>query len=150
MRRPAWLLALSLAVLLSSFSARADYRITRDFGGWVDEYKAKYALIRERGERVIIDGICNSACTLVLGMVPLNRVCVTPRASLGFHMAYYDKATTFGVKVTSYAGTADLMSYYPESVKDWIARNGGLTPEMKKVKNGPALWAIVDPCPEEF
>jgi len=56
--------------------------------------------------------------------VPLNRVCVTPRASLGFHMAYFDKATTFGVKVTSYAGTADLMSYYPETVKDWISRHG--------------------------
>ncbi len=150
MRRPAWLLALLLPIVLGNFSAFADYRITRDFGGWVDEYKAKYALIRSRGERVIIDGICNSACTLVLGMVPLNRVCVTPRASLGFHMAYYDKSTTFGIKVTSYAGTADLMSYYPESVKDWIARNGGLTPEMKKVRNGPAMWAIVDPCPEEF
>ncbi len=40
---------------------------------------------RDRKERVIIDGICNSACTLVLGIVPLNRICVTPRASLGFH-----------------------------------------------------------------
>jgi len=112
--------------------------------------QSQYAQIRERGERVIIDGICNSACTLVLGIVPLNRVCVTPRASLGFHMAYYDKATTFGIKVTSYAGTADLMSYYPETVKDWISRHGGLTTDMKKVKNGPELWAIIDPCPEEF
>ena len=150
MRRLPLLPALSVAVVLGNFSALADYRITRDYGGYVEEYKAKYGLIRSRGERVIIDGTCNSACTLVLGIVPLNRVCVTPRASLGFHMAYYDKAATSGVKVTSYAGTADLMSYYPETVKDWISRNGGLTPEMKKVKNGPALWAIVDPCPEEF
>ena len=54
----------------------------------------------------------------MLGIVPLNRICVTPRASLGFHQAYYDKSLTFGVKVTSYAGTADLMSYYPETVKE--------------------------------
>jgi hypothetical protein len=148
MRRLAFALLLPLA--LWSTSARADYRITRDHGGLVDEYKAKYAAIRDRGERVIIDGICNSACTLVLGIVPLNRVCVTPRASLGFHLAYYDKSLTFGMKVTSYAGTADLVSYYPETVKDWIRRNGGLTTEMKKVKNGPELWAIIDPCPEEF
>jgi hypothetical protein len=53
-------------------------------------------VIRDHGERVIIDAICNSGRTLVLGIVPLNRVCVTPWASLGFHMAYYDKATTFG------------------------------------------------------
>src|SRR5712691_4918884 len=148
MRRLAF--ALLLPVVLWSSSAVADYRITRDHGGLVDDYKAKYASIRDRGERVIIDGICNSACTLVLGIVPLNRVCVTPRASLGFHMAYYDKSTTDGVKVLSYAGTADLMSYYPETEKDWISRHGGLTADMKKVRNGPELWAIIDPCPEEF
>jgi hypothetical protein len=148
MRRFAFSL-LALLMPLSS-SAFGDYRITRDHGGLVDEYKAKYAALRDRDERIIIDGICNSACTLVLGIVPLNRICVTPRASLGFHLAYYDKRWTFGAKVTSYAGTADLMSYYPETVKEWINRQGGLTTDMKKVKNGPDLWAIVDPCPEEF
>jgi len=128
----------------------ADYRITRDYGGLVEQYKAKFAKIRDREERVVIDGICNSACTLVLGIVPLNRICVTPKASLGFHQAYYDKSLTMGVRVTSYAGTADLVSYYPSTVKEWISRHGGLTPQMKRVKNGPELWAIVDPCPEEF
>jgi hypothetical protein len=130
--------------------ASADYRITRDHGGLVEEYKAKYAKIRDSGARVIIDGICNSACTVVLGIVPLNRICVTPRASLGFHEAYIDKSFTFGVRVTSYGGTADLVSYYPQSVKDWIQQHGGLTAEMKHVTNGPELWAMVDPCPDEF
>jgi hypothetical protein len=145
-----WAFALLLPAVLLCSPAAADYRITRDHGGLVDQYKAKYALIRDRGERVIIDGICNSACTLVLGIVPLNRICVTPRASLGFHLAYYDKSYTGGIKITSYAGTADLVSYYPQPVKEWIRQNGGLTNEMKKVKNGPSLWAIVDPCPEDF
>jgi hypothetical protein len=135
---------------LSSSSAMADYRIARDFGGLVEQYKTKFAKLRDQNERVVIDGICNSACTLVLGIVPLNRICVTPKASLGFHEAYYAKSLTLGVKVTSYAGTADLVSYYPTTVKDWIKRHGGLTPTMKRVKNGPELWAIVDPCPEEF
>ena len=81
---------------LASTSAHADYRITRDFGGLVDQYKAKYTKIRDRGERVIIDGICNSACTLVLGIVPASRICVTPKASLGFHAAYFDKSYTLG------------------------------------------------------
>jgi hypothetical protein len=134
MRRP--MFALLLPAVLWSASACADYRITRDHGGYLEDYKAKYARIRDRGERVIIDGICNSGCTVVLGIVPLNRVCVTPRASLGFHMAYFDKAATGGVKVMSYAGTDD--------------HHGGIAPEMKRVKNGPELWAIVDPCPEEF
>jgi hypothetical protein len=142
---------LALAILLLSGSfAQADYRIRRDHGGVLEEYKVKYARIRDSGERVIIDGICNSACTLVLGMIPLNRICVTPKASLGFHLAYYDKSWTFGLKVNSYAGTADLVSYYPQTLKEWIARKGGLTNDMKRIKNGPELWAIVDPCPEEF
>jgi len=143
-------LALLSLPLLAASPARADLHITRDRGGYVEEYKAKYARVRDRHERVIIDGICNSACTLVFGIVPMNKICVTPRASLGFHQAYYDKAFTFGIKVTSAEGTYELMSYYPEPVKDWIRRNGGLTIDMKKIKNGAELWKIVDPCPEEF
>src|SRR5271156_781421 len=142
----AWL----LLSFLAATPARAHLHITRDHGGYIEEYKARYKQIRDTGQRVIIDGICNSACTLVFGIVPMNKICVTPRASLGFHQAYYDKAFTFGVKVTSAAGTSDLMSYYPDTVKDWIRRNGGLTTEMKKIKNGADLWKIVDPCPEEW
>jgi hypothetical protein len=144
------LLPLLLLSLLAAVPARADMHITRDHGGYVEEYKARYQRARDRQERVIIDGICNSACTLVFGIVPMNKICVTPRASLGFHQAYYDKAFTFGIKVTSAGGTSDLMSYYPDTVKDWIRRNGGLTTEMKKIKNGEDLWKIVDPCPDEF
>jgi hypothetical protein len=140
----------AILLVLTTTAASADYRITRDHGGLVDEYKAKYARLRDSGERIIIDGICNSACTLVLGIVPMNRVCVTPRASLGFHQAYYDKRWTAGVKVASAEGTADLVSYYPSTVKQWIQRNGGLTLQMKHVRNGVDLWTIVDPCPEEF
>jgi len=144
------LLSLLLLASAAITPARADLRITRDHGGYVEEYKAKYKRVRDKGERVIIDGICNSACTLVLGIVPLNKICVTPRASLGFHQAYYDKSFTFGIKVTSLEGTSDLMSYYPDTVKNWISRNGGLTPEMKKIKSGVELWKILDPCPDEW
>jgi hypothetical protein len=143
-------LALLVFALFGAAPAHAVLHITRDHGGYVEEYKAKYKRVRDSGERVVIDGICNSACTLVLGIVPLNRICVTPRASLGFHQAYYDKAFTFGIKVTSLEGTSDLMSYYPDTVKDWIRRNGGLTTEMKKITNGMDLWKIVDPCPDEW
>jgi hypothetical protein len=144
------LLSLLLLSVVAATPARAELHITRDHGGYVEEYKAKYKRVREKGERVIIDGICNSACTLVLGIVPMNKICVTPRASLGFHQAYYDKAFTFGIKVTSAEGTSDLMAYYPDTVKDWIRRNGGLTTDMKKIKNGVELWKIIDPCPEEW
>ena len=139
-----------LCMLLLPVSARADVRITRDFGGHVDQYKKRYAAIRDSGERVIIDGICNSACTLVLGIVPLNKICVTPRAAMGFHQAYYDKRYTAGLYVQSYAGTDELMSYYPDTLKGWIEQQGGLARQMKTIRNGVDLWAIIDPCPDEF
>lgn len=143
---------LPLLLLMSAVAspARADLHITRDHGGYIEEYKAKYKEIRDTHQRVIIDGICNSACTLVFGIVPLNKICVTPRASIGVHEAYYDKSFTFGIKVTSLEGTSELMSYYPDPLKDWIRRNGGLTTEMKKIKNGAELWKIVDPCPDAW
>ena len=140
----------AIVLVATTAPALADYRITRDFGGDVEEYKAKYVRLRDAGERVVIDGICNSACGLVLGIVPINRICATPKASMGFHQAYFDKSWTAGIRVTSYAGTAELMAIYPQGVKDWIEQHGGLTADMKHLKNGTELWAIIDPCPEEF
>jgi hypothetical protein len=138
-------------VLLLGFAdpAVADYRITRDYGGDIKQYEAKYMLLRDKGERVVIDGICNSACTLVLGILPPEKICVTPRASLGFHEAYYDQRWTLGFKITSTSGTEEVMAYYPQPVKDWIAQHGGLTAEMKHVV-GTELWTLVDPCPEKL
>jgi hypothetical protein len=142
--------ALVTTSLLLATAAQADVRITRDTGGYIETYKAKYEQIRDRGGRVVIDGVCNSACTMVLGIVPRNRICVTPRASLGFHKAYYDQDYTFGIKVTSVEETSELMAYYPSEVKDWLKRRGGLTDEMKRLKNGAELWKIANPCPDEF
>ena len=82
-----------------------------------------------------------------LGLLPAT---VCRRMNHGVLLHVNDKAFTFGIKVTSSEGTSDLMSYYPQPVKDWIRRNGGLTTEMKKLKNGTELWKIVDPCPEEW
>ena len=140
----------AIVLVATTAPALADYRITRDFGGDVEEYKAKYVRLRDAGERVVIDGICNSACGLVLGIVPINRICATPKASMGFHQAYFDKSWTAGIRVTSYAGTAELMAIYPQGVKDWIEQHGGLTADMKHLLNGTELWAVIDPCPEEF
>ena len=50
--------------------------------------------MRDSGEHVVIDGPCLSACTLLTGIIPSDRVCVTQRAVLGFHAAsYYDDAS---------------------------------------------------------
>src|SRR5262245_56185371 len=102
--------ALGILPLFLATAAYAELRITRDTGGYVEHYRTRYERVRDSGERVIIDGVCNSACTMVLGIVPRHRICVTPRASLGFHQAYYNKDITFGIKVVSEEGTSELMS----------------------------------------
>ena len=51
----------------------------------MDAYLEVFARVRQSGERVVIDGLCLSACTLVLSTIPRNRICVTRRAVLGFH-----------------------------------------------------------------
>ena len=77
-----------LAVLLVAFAAlpaRADLVIKSSPGGWVKDYLVTFEAVRQSGDRVVIDGPCLSACTLVLSMVPASRICVTKRAVLGFH-----------------------------------------------------------------
>ena len=65
--------------------ALADVRILSSSGGVVSDYLKFFSQVRQSGERVVIDGPCLSACTLVLSTVPRNHICVTRRAVLGFH-----------------------------------------------------------------
>ena len=74
-----------VSALFPVFLAQADVRILSSPGGAVDAYLAAFSRVRQSGERVIIDGPCLSACTLVLSTIPRNRICVTRRAVLGFH-----------------------------------------------------------------
>src|SRR5258708_7466376 len=67
--------------------ARAEIRILASPGGQVGPFIALFDRVNASGERVVIDGPCLSACTLVLMMVPAERICVTRRAVLGFHAA---------------------------------------------------------------
>ena len=67
--------------------AFADVRILASPGGDVVPFLELFETLRYSGERVIIDGPCYSACTLVLSEISRNRICVTSRAVLGFHSA---------------------------------------------------------------
>ena len=45
------------------------------------------------GVNVRIVGPCQSACTVLLGHIPRNRICVMPGPSFGFHLAHLPPAT---------------------------------------------------------
>jgi hypothetical protein len=114
-----------LMLLFSVVGARADLRIVSSAGGEVGSYLDLFKGIRQSGERVIIDGPCLSACTLVLSMVPEHRICVTRRAILGFHAAR--RLDERGQLFAAPGETRMLAATYPAPVRDWIERNGGLT-----------------------
>src|SRR5262249_8394798 len=62
-------------------------RITFDGGGRISDYIERYSALRLSGGRVVVDGLCISACTIVTALMPAERVCVTPYAQLAFHSA---------------------------------------------------------------
>ena len=135
---------LAVVLLLAGVGAsHAVVRIADDRGGRIGTYVDKYQGLRTSGEYVIIDGLCASACTIVLGAVPHDKICVTSHANLGFHAAW-DFGSN-GRAVTNPEATQMLYSMYPSPVKRWISARGGLTPRMLFLK-GKQLQALYKPC----
>ena len=64
-----------LASALVTSVASADIRIVSDPGGEVSSYVRKFQELRASGDRIVIDGPCLSACTLLTGIIPKSRVC---------------------------------------------------------------------------
>jgi hypothetical protein len=138
------LLLLCAGMLAASVtSASATMYISEDRGGQIGQYLQNFAAMRSSGERIVVDGNCLSACTLVLGVIPRNRICATDRARFGFHAAWMPDPT--GRPVTSAAGTQALWRVYPSSVRRWINRHGGLSRHMIYLQ-GRDLAGIVPSC----
>ena len=136
------LIGAAIAVFAAS-SASAAVRISDDFGGQIGRYIDHYTAMRIAGERVVIDGLCLSACTLVLGVIPRDRICVTARARLGFHAAWRPAQ---GSRIVSAAdGTQLLLDIYPQEIRNWIAQRGGLSPQIKYL-SGRELTAMYQIC----
>ena len=122
-------------------SASAAMRIVARVAARSGPYLQNAGPLRSSGEQVVIDGPCLSACTLVLGVIPRERICVTRRARLGFHAAWHPG----GQPTPSQGGTKLLMEIYPQHVRRWIARHGGLTQNMKYL-TGRELASMYPTC----
>ena len=135
---------LAMITLLAGITASdAAVRIVDDPGGRIGTYVDRYEGVRISGEKVIIDGYCASACTIVLATIPHDRICVTSRARLGFHAAWDPGAN--GRKITNPEATQSLYSIYPFEVRHWIDQRGGLTPHVIFL-SGRELAAMFRPC----
>jgi hypothetical protein len=123
--------------------ARAEVRILASPGGQVGPFLDLFERVRESGERVVIDGPCLSACTLVLSTVPSGRICVTRRAVLGFHAAR--SIDRWGRMYAEPEASQAVLEAYPAPVRGWISRRGGLTSRLLLLR-GRELAAIYPRC----
>jgi hypothetical protein len=137
-------LVIVMAALWAAISpARAEVRILASPGGRVGPFLDLFNRVRESGERVVIDGPCLSACTLVLSTVPGERICVTRRAVLGFHAARsIDRRGRMSAEPEA---SQAVLEAYPEAVRDWISRHGGLSSRLLLLR-GRELAAIYPRC----
>jgi hypothetical protein len=137
------MLFMAVIMLAGVRASDAALRIGQDRGGRIGAYVDRYQGLRSSGEMVIIDGSCISACTIVLGSVPHDKICVTSRAKLGFHAAWNPGSN--GRKIADAEATQALYSMYPFEVRRWIDQRGGLSPRMIFL-SGRKLAAIYRPC----
>lgn len=138
--RAALAVALALALVVP---AVADIRILASGGGVVGNYLDFFAKVKRSGERVVIDGPCLSACTLVLSTLPRSRICVTSRAVLGFHAPYLVDQN--GRSFRSRDLTRAMAATYPKNVRGWINKNGGLSQRLILLK-GRELASLYPRC----
>jgi len=136
------LLAATL-LLAGAGTSHAEVRIGHDQGGQIGRYVDRYEQVRASGQTIIIDGLCASACTIILATIPHDKICVTPNANLGFH-ATWDLGAN-GRATANPEATRTLYSMYPSQVRHWIASQGGLTQRMIFLR-GRQLEAMYHPC----
>lgn len=114
-------------------SSAETIEVSDNHGGSVAEYNARWAGLAARGVNVKIVGPCQSACTVLLGHIPASRICVTPQASFGFHLAHRQDATQ-----TLWAG-------YNSGIRSWIKARGGLTSDFKWMR-APDTYRFFKKC----
>jgi hypothetical protein len=136
-------LATALLYAIAVTPAGAEVRILGSPGGQVGPFLDMFDDVRASGERVVIDGPCLSACTLVLSVVPNDRICVTRRAVLGFHAAR--SMDRRGRLYAEPEASELVLEAYPAAVRNWILRRGGLSSHLLLLR-GRELAAIYPTC----
>ena len=133
----------AMLLLAAADTSHATIRIANDRGGQIGRYVERYEQLRASGQTVVIDGLCASSCTILLGAIPHERICVTQKANLAFHAAW--DFGSRGRAITNLGATRMLYSMYPSQIRHWITNRGGLSPRMMFLR-GRQLEAMYRPC----
>jgi hypothetical protein len=92
-------------------------------GGQVVSFGLQMLKWKRAGHKIRFSGRCASACTLYLAL-PSKNMCISPGASFHFHAPYGGNAR--GNKVAK----SYMLRNYPDWVRAWLGRNGGLGPRL--------------------
>ena len=66
--------------------------------------------------------LCQSACTIIFGYIPKERICIGKDARFNFHQARY-----FNDDITpNIPGTQWMIDHYPTEIQAWIKARGGM------------------------
>lgn len=107
--------------ILTQGHAATTTTVSNDLGGSVQKMSKEVIQMIYNGDKVVVDGLCHSACTMHLALN--ENLCVTPKAVFSFH------AVTSIFPPTQKASdrmTQGMVLFYPEGVQRWFWDNVGL------------------------
>jgi hypothetical protein len=108
-------------------------------GGIIGEHVQRWRQIAATNADIEIRGPCFSACTLIIGILPKERICFDEYASLHFHAA-----RELNGRIALDA-TIWMHWIYPREIRDWLMAKGGPTKmtvhEFWELE-APDLWAM--------
>lgn len=96
--------------------------ITHDEGGDVTKYEQRERAWEAQGRRIIVRGLCGSACTMYLKSPYL---CAEPTAQFLFHESHLQYGD--GRKIDDPESNTYMLRWYPRRIQEFIAAQGGLT-----------------------
>jgi hypothetical protein len=150
-------LALAGLFALAFTQANATVFIRNDPGGRIVDFVDKYSRLRSTGETVVIAGDCASACTLMLGLLPKEQFCATPRAAFGFHTATFEYDDDQGRHHRDHAPEMSSLMWrmYPPRVRK-LVKSLGWNGDRPEIPHPNVVWAtgtnmrlIARACTEE-
>jgi hypothetical protein len=115
--------------------------IRADEGGSIPSYESRFFGAGTDNTRWVVDGYCNSACTMVLGT---GRVCATPRAQFNFHAGYYKYFGSWNVITPQW--TYQMYQHYPDDVKTWVDAHHAMDQIKLTTMRQPEVATYVPRC----
>jgi hypothetical protein len=109
-------------------------------GGVLHEHMQRWRELVQTGSDVEVRGPCFSACTMIMAVVPKERLCFGDYASLQFHLATDRASGRIAINASMW-----MLMQYPRDIYDWPMARGGV-PNMGVhdfwVLEAPELWAM--------